>query len=303
MPSTPYQTLGQIRVAVVNDAKEQTSANLVTQINRWINEGYEQVVLRKKREWLDTQFVVQLNSAVQGVASVTQNSQLMTFEAGTTFPSGVELIAYNNGFNEVYNVQSATLNVVTLSNDYLGSDNTAANCVVVQPQLILNSNIRHIYQVYHQWSSQPLTEIGPQQMRELQESGGPQLDYAQYCTIFGQDSTGARRLVIYPYPNSAYTLYIDANTYITPLTADGDEPIMPMQHRQILYHFAMYKLFSFHRNDPKAAEHLGNFNTMLTKIDGESRAEIEFPQLQVRYRRARRRNFFPGFDTRLREDP
>lgn len=301
MATSPYQTLGNIRGAVVNDAKEQSSAALVTQINRWINEGYEQIILRKKRDWLDTQFTVQVNSAVEAVATVTLNSQTVTFETGTTFASGIERQFYNTGFNEVYNVSSATLNVVTLSNPYKGETNTAANGIVFQPHIILDSSIRHIYQVYHQYSDQPLIEVGPQMMRQIQERDGPQLEYARYCTIFGQNSTGSRRLVIYPYPSAAYTIYIDANTFITPLSGDSSEPIIPMQHRQILYHFAMYKLFSYHRNDAKAGEYLSNFNTMLAKLDGESRVELDFPKLMVSYPKGKRRSFVPGFDRRLRD--
>lgn len=303
MPTSPYKTLGNIRVAVVNDAKEQSSAALVTQVNRWVNEGYEQVILRKKREWLDTQFTYQLNAAIDAEAVVTNGSLTVTFQSSCTFPVGVELQFYNTGFNEIYNVSSCTANVVTLAKPYLGESNTAANCVVMQPHIILDSSIRHIYQVYHQWMSHPLSEVGPQVMRDIQENFQQNLDYAIYCTIFGQDSSGSRRLVLYPPPKVAYTLYVDANTYVTPLVADTDEPIMPMQHRQILYHFAMYKLWSYHRNDPKAGEALTNFNTMLSKIDGEARAEIEFPQIRVSYPRGKRTKFFPTFDTRLRELP
>ena len=303
MASTPYKTLGNIRTAVVNDAKEVSSTALITQVNRWVNEGYEQVALRKKREWLDTQFTVQLQSAVQAVASVVNGSTTVTYATATLSALTVEKLLWSQGFNEVYNVSSITSPAVTLAKPYLGDSNTARTCVLAQPHIILDSSIRHIYQVYHQWSSEPLIEVGPQVMRQIQEQYGPQVDYARYCTIFGQDSTGSRRMIIYPYPDTAYTLYIDANTYVTPLSADADEPIIPMQHRQILYHFAMYKLFSYHRNDAKAAEYLGNFNAMLAKIDGEARAEIEFPQIKVSYRRGNRRSFIPGFDTRLREDP
>lgn len=301
MATTPYQNLGNLRVAIVNDAKQVSSAALVTQINRWINEGYEQVILRKKREWLDQKYPYQLNSSVTAVSTVTFNSQTVTCETGTTFASGVELQLYNPGFEEVYDVSSTTLNVVTLATPYKGDTNTAANCIVVQPHILLSNNIRHIYQVYHQYSNSPLIEVGPQQMREIQERLGPDQDYARYCTIFGQNSSGQRRLVIYPYPLQSYTLYVDANNYITPLSADGDEPVIPMQQRQILYHFGMYKIFSWARNDAKAAESLNNFNTMLSKIDGEARAELDYPQLQVRYPRGQRPGFGFGFDKRLRD--
>lgn len=303
MASTPYKTLGQIRSAVVNDAKEQSSTALITQINRWVNEGYEQVILRKKREWLDTQYTYQLMSSTQAVCTVTNGSTTVTFETATlgAYSSALEMQFYTNGFSEIYNVTSWSGSTLTLSAPFLGPTSTSTSGVFTQPNILLNSNIRSIYQVYHQWSNAPLTEVGPQTMREIQESAGPDIDYAKYCTIFGQDSSGSRRLVIFPTPDTAYTLYIDANNYVTPLSADADEPIMPMQHRQILYHFAMYKLWSYHRNDPKAGEALNNFNTMLSKIDGEARAEIDFPQIQVKYPRGRRSTFFPTFDKRLRD--
>lgn len=303
MASTPYQNLGNIRSAVINDAKEASSTALITQVNRWINEGYEQVILRKKREWLDTQYTVQLSSATQAVCTVTNGSPTVTFATATlsVYPAANEMQFYTTGFSEIYNATSWTGSTLTLTNPYLGPTSTSASGVFFQPSIILNSNIRSIYQVYHQWSGQSLIDVGPQQMREIQESAGPNLDYAKYCTLFGQNSTGSRRMVIYPYPSTAYTLYMDVNTYITPLSGNADEPIMPMQHRQILYHFAMYKLWSYHRNDAKAGEAMTNFNSMLSRIDGEARAELDFPQIQVKYPRGRRTTFFPTFDKRLRD--
>lgn len=311
--ATPYFNLGQIRSAVINDAKEASTTGLIAQVNRWINEGYERVAFRKKREWLDKQIVLQTVSCVNAVATVTNGSQTVTFESGTTFqfnPEVRELILWNQGFNEIYNVQSATSNVITLSNPYLGTSNTAANCVVAQKSFFLDSNIRHVWQAYHQWNWSPLKEIGPQVMRDIQEMNGPQTDYAIYSTIFGQSSTASdsstapnRRMLIYPYPDTAYTLYIDVNAYVTPLVNDTDAPIIPQQHRQILYFYAMYKLYSYHRNEPKAAEYMNNFNTMLAQIDGEGKPELDFPQIKVSYPRGVRRAFFPGFDTRYRELP
>lgn len=306
MANSPYQQLGQIRIAVVNDAKEQSSAALVTQVNRWVNEGYEQVILRKKRGWLDQKFSYQFSDATQATAAVTEGIQTVTFEAGTTFPptnATFELLLYNQGFSEVYDVLDFPGGtVVNTRQPYLGESNTAAACVVTAGSILLDTSIRHVYQAYHNWSPQPLTYMGPQQFREMTERFGPQLGYAQYFTIFGKgNSYTADRMQIYPYPEAAYTLFLDANIYVVPLLADSDEPLIPIQHRQILYHYAMYKLWSYHRNDAKAGEALANFNTMLAKIDGEAMPELDFPQLKVAYPRGRRRSFFPGFDSRLRD--
>jgi hypothetical protein len=305
MSNSPYKTLGSLRSAVIRDSKEASSTNLITQVNRWLNEGYEQVILRKKREWLDKKFAIQFTSSTQAVAQVTKGSASVTFATGTTFPTltSFEAVFYNTGYNEVYDVVSNSSTVVTIAKAYTGTSNTSAQGVFAQASALIDSSIRHVYQAYHNWSPSPMTYVGPQQFKEITERYGPNLDYGLYWTIFGQDdSTGSQRLMVYPYPAQPYTVYLDANVFVTPLSADTDEPIMPMQHRQILYHYALYKLFSFHRNDAKAGEYLTNFNTMLVKIDGESRPAQDYPQIQVRYNRgASRRRFFPSFDTRYRE--
>ena len=305
MASSPYKTLGNIRSAVVSDAKEQSSTNLITQLNRWINEGYEQVNLRKKREWLDTQFYTQLPAPTEATATVTNGTPTVTFTAGTTFPSSTyERILYNTGYSEIYDVNSTTGLVATLLQNYLGTTNTSANCVVAVKSIILDSSIKEVYRVYHQHSKEPLIIVGPEQFRDIVENYGQNLEKARYATIFGQNNTSAsKRLMIYPYPDEAYTLYYDAKVNIVPLSADADEPVLLMQERQLLYHYGMYKLYSYHRNDAKASECLNSFNIMLMKIDGEAKAQLDFPQIVVAYKRGRRRSFLPGFNSGMREDP
>jgi hypothetical protein len=299
--SSSYKTLSNIRTAIIRDAKETTASNMVTLVDRWINEGNEQVTFRKKRDWLDQQFTVQVNAAVQATCSVTNGSSTVTFTGGTTFPAGVELQFWNRGFEEIYNVASSTLNVVTLDKPYLGTTSTAASGVVYQSSILLDSSIRMLYQAYHQFDARPVQDLGPQQMRALQEGHGVDLDYAKFMTIFGQ-SSGQRRLIIYPYPSAAYTLYLDANTFVDVLSADADEPLIPIQYRQVLYWFGMYKLWLYHRNSEQAANAYAEFERMLAKMDAEMRAEIEFPQISPSYVRSKwLRRFTPPFDPRLRD--
>lgn len=298
---SPYQTFGEIRSAILADSKETTSSTFVALVDRWINEGHEQVTLRKKRDWLDEQFTVQVNADVSATCTVTNGSTTVTFASAQSFPSGVELQFNTSSYEEIYDVSSATsTTIVTLAKPFLGTTSTAATGVVFQPHVILDDSIRHVYQVYHQHSVQPLTYIGPQQMRQVQASGKVQRDFANYWTIFGQ-SNGARRLVIYPYPDEDYTLYIDANVFVPVLSASADEPVIPMQYRQILYWYGMYKVWLYHRNADQAAIALQNFNSFLARIDGEMRAEIDKPQLRVSYFKRSNRRFAKPFDPRIRD--
>ncbi len=300
--NSSYKTLLNIRNAIIKDAKESSSTTFVALVDRWINEGHEQVTLRKKRDWLDTRYSYQVNAAVEETAVVSSGSTTVTFTAGTTFPTGVELQFYAQEFEEIYEVSSATSNVITLAKPYLGSSNTAASCVVFQRSILLDTDIRAIYQLYHNFHGAPVEPLGPQEFRAEESARGPQLDYADKYTVFGQDSSSKRRLLLFPYPKVSYTLYVDCNTYVPVLSNNTDEPVIPMQYRQILYWYGMYKVWLYHRNDSQAANALAVFNSMLMKIDGETRSEIEFPAISVNYpRRQTLRRFTPPFDPRMRD--
>jgi hypothetical protein len=301
-PTSPYKTLSNIRLAVIRDAKETTASTMVSLVDRWINEGYEMVGNRKKRKWLDQQFTVQVSAAVDATCRVTNASTAVTFTAGTTFPTGVELQFWNRGFEEIYDVASTTSASLTLAKAYLGTTNTAASGVVFQKSILVDTSIRDIFQIYHQYDTKPLTNIGPQQMRMVQERSGVQLNTASYYSIFGSSSS-ALRVLLYPYPLDAYTLYLDTNLLPAQMTADTDEPLIPIKFRQMLYWYGSYKLWLYHRNDSNAATALTNFNSLLAQMDGELSPTIDYPQIQVSYIKARTlQQVAPPFDPSWRSN-
>jgi hypothetical protein len=74
-----------------------------------------------------------------------------------------------------------------------------------------------------------------------------------------------------------------------------------MQYRQVLYWYALWKLWKYHRNEEQAAGAYAFFNKMLGEMDAEMRGEIEFPQLTVNYTKGPSlRSFAPPFNPLLR---
>lgn len=302
MPSSSYQTAGNIVDAAIKDCKEASSSNLVTQCYRWINEAQELIILRKKRTWLDTTYNVQSVAPVERVCSVTNGSATVSYSAGSLPSASLQNFFKVNGFEEIYKVTNISGTVVTLEVPYLGTTSTAATGVIWQPYISVNSDIETIYQVYHQFQDQPLQELGPQEMRALQARDYANRDYPTHYSIFGDTSTGARVLWLYPAPHVAMTIYIDAKKYIPQLVASSDTPIIPIQHRQVLYHYLVYKIFSYHRNESKMAEALNNFNSILVQLDAEYKPTDDSAVFVFKYSRPKRRiltNRF--FDKRLRD--
>lgn len=304
MPSSTYQTVGDILSAVFRDTKESsTTLNIQAQCLRWVNEGMEQIHLRKKRAWVDEILRVQTSSAAQRTFSITNGGLVATASSGTLPSASLDLYFKTSGFNEVYQVSSITGSVVTLANPYLGESNTATGAVVFQGSIVINSEVEKVLQVTHAFQAEPLQQLGPLEFFTLQSRDPARTDYATHFTVYDPTDSGVQRLWLYPAPQKAYTLNMHVQKYIPELTGISDEPRLPIQYRQALYHYVIYKMFLWHRNDPQAGAALSNFNTWLAKIDNDFKPTDDYPTLLVNYARPVRRVLYGGkvFDKRLRD--
>lgn len=307
MSTSVYETFQDIYEAVMRDAKESTNVTAVVDlVKRWVNEGYEVVNFRKKRDYLNQRFTIDLQGKVSSDFSVTESSASVVHTGTATLLSSTYELGFKvSGFEENYDVSTVSGTLVTLATTYKGDSNTAATGVLYQRSIILDDDISEVYQVWHDYYRQPLENVGPQKMREIMLEKPETYDKATHFAIFGQDSsTNSRRLVIWPFPDAAYTLYVDANVYVSELSSASDEPLIPPQFRQILYWYALAKLFgTYHRNDQREAMAMANFNTWLAKLDGVDPVSQDYARMVISYRRPRRYSRGRPFDPRYREDP
>lgn len=307
MATSVYTTFSDIYTAVITDAKENTaSSNVVENVQRWVNEGYEVVNFRKKRAYLDKRFVISLQGKVESSFTMTEGSSIAVHTGTATLLSSSYDLGFKvSGFEENYEVSSISGTTVVLTTTYKGIDASAATAVIYQRSVVLDPSISEVYQVWHDYYRQPLTALGSQKMRENQLFYPEQYDYATSWAVFGQDNTvEARRLVLWPYPNVDYTIYLDTNVFVDELVLPTDEPIIPLQYRQILYWYALAQLFGkFHRNTEREQAALQNFNVWLAKLDGINEVSQDLPRMIVDYRRPRTTPIGNAFDRRYREDP
>jgi hypothetical protein len=285
MADSPYRTLSNIRSAVLTDFKESTNAIVVAQVTRWANEAVENWTLRKKRDFLNKTFHITLEPYVSTTWQVTNGSSLVT-KVGT---GSIPVTSLNEhkfrvqGFQEIYDVSALSATTLTLASPFQGTTNSVASGVFFQSSVYVDPAIRSIHKVYHEFFSFPLQNYGAQDLQDEIQKDPYNYDYAQAWTLKGLDvDAGAthRRLVIYPFPKLAYTLHIDANVYITPMSADSDEPPVPLQYRQFIYWYCMAKMALYHGDFEQAQSHLSTYNVWLQKLDGELMPEREYPQIK-----------------------
>ncbi len=306
MATSVYATFNDLYTAVLTDAKENTaSSNVVENVKRWLNQGQEVVNFRKKRSYLDKRFLLSMSGKVESSYTMTEGSSIAVHTGtATLLSSSLDLGFKISGFEENYEVSSVSGTTVVLTTTYKGNDASAATGVMFQRSIVLDPAISEVYQVWHDYFRQPLTALGPMKMRENQLFYPEQYDYATAWAIFGQDNTvEARRLVLWPYPSVDYTVYLDTNVFVDELVLPTDEPIIPLQYRQILYWYALAQLWAFHRNTERKDDAINNFNVWLAKLDGLNEVSEDLPRMIIDYRRPSRAPIGNAFDRRYREDP
>lgn len=306
MATSVYETFADIYESVIRDAKESTAVSAVVDlVKRWVNEGYEVVNHRKKRPYLDKRFTIDLQGDVSSTFTLTNGSATAVHTGtATLLSSSYELGFKVSGFEENYEVSTISGTVVTLATTYKGDTNTAATAVIYQRSVILDSSISEVYQVWHDYFRAPLTNVGPQRMRETILRYPETYDKATCFAIFGQDtSTEGRRLIVWPYPDEDYTIYLDTNIFVSELSLATDEPLIPVQYRQVLYWYGLAKLFAYHRNYDQEQLAMVNFNTWLGRIDGTEEVSQDYPRMLVDYRKPKRWVRGRAFDPRYREEP
>lgn len=305
--TSPYQTFQDLTEAVIHDCKENTASSAVVDlVKRYINEGYEIVNARKKREFLDRTFPVSLE-AKQILTVSTTNGASSIVNIGTavlpvtTIERGITI----TGTNEIYQVDSISSNTIYITTSFKGATSTSTGAVLFQRSVLLDENIKEVNQVYHNYYSVPLRNVGPERWNIDALDCPFTYSYAEEFALFGRSisDNDVRRMLIYPYPDTAYTLYVDATVQWAELTMATDEPLIPIKFRQILYFYGMAKLWAFHRMFDKADSAMQMFLAWQATLDGLNEESQDYPQLIVDYPRPFRRRSYKTFDSRYREDP
>lgn len=285
MASGVYKTLADIRNSVLSDFKESTNAIIVTQVTRWANEAVENWAIGKKRDFFNKTFDVVMEPQLNTTWNVSSGSTFVTLNGTGTIPvnSLNEHQFHAQGCQEVYNVSAISSTTLTLASPFLGSSNSVASGVFWQSSIFIDPSIRSIHKVYHEFFSFPIDNIGAQDLRDQIQKDPYRTDYAQKWTAFGLDlAAGAdqRRLIIYPFPKLSYTLHFDANIYIVPMSAGADEPMVPLQYRQMIYWYCMGKMAKYHGDDTAASTYIGTYSAIKSQLDSELMPEREYPQIK-----------------------
>ncbi len=252
-----------------------------------------------------------------GTVSVTQGSATLT-GTGTLWSTNNDHGQSNlraggkfrvDGTSEIYKILSVTSDTVaTATSNYVGTTDATATYVYFEDEYTLASDfLRPVDQ--HQFADNSNIElIGRNEFRRRFATAYT-LGTPRAATILDQTTLGAsapdtplRKVAFYPYPNTAIMIpyhYGTANLAVSAagaaqiqLSADTDEPIVPLRYRHVVLLHALWHWYRDKDDDQRAADVAQEYLTMMARVAGdteigEKHARI-VPRVRAYARRAKR---------------
>ena len=234
-----YDNYGTIQTAVFNKIGiDDEDVNDV--VEQAMNDIMEEICESHNFSWLygDTSFITTAPYST-GTVTATAGSTTIT-GSGTTFTAGMagRKITLENAFYEISAFVSTT--ELTLSTDYAGAGGAGLTYKIYQNEYSLSSDAEDVLSMYQENNPQRLA----QEEASLMDTHYPQRNsygYPSVYSIVGHDSNGYMKVEVYPIPNQARNIYYRMKKRVTVLSADSDEPIIPLRYRYVLFRGAVYE--------------------------------------------------------------
>jgi len=300
-------TFEDILNAILEEVKiPSTDTVEVNRIKRDINMTYVGRVAPAKRwQWLSGFVSREFKPFYSdGTVAVTPDSTTITFSIAPATSKTGYLFATDN-YSEIYVIDAHTAGATTatLSTVYTGALATAATFKVWTDVVALPTDCRETVEVLHSFYTQPMKGIGLQEMRRIVSEAPKRMGRPAYYSTYdyfdpssgdGETESDRYRLMrVYPsiYENST-TLRIDYVKEVTQLELDEDEPLMPIEDRNVLVYGALARAWK-RLGDPQSAEQSErDFQEKLALMMGRVEDSVDTPQItpNSRYLSSKRGN-------------
>lgn len=291
-----------IYTAIIEELKIQSSdTNSLYRIKRAINMVYlNEVVPAARWYWLQGNGAITHQAYYgSGTVSVTPSSTTVTLSVAPTSSVGASGSFLNylfsvDGTNDIYKItaHTALATSVTIDRPYNDALNATANFKIWQEDLALPTDLRETTELWHDHMATPMEPKGLQDFRRVtaenrKVEGRPfyysTYDYRDPSTGDGETESDRYRLLkVYP-SISSYATHIrfDYIKEASALENDGDEPLLPIEDRIVIFYGALGQLYSsLVRNPEEAARNYQLFQNKLAKMMGKIQDTLETPKLR-----------------------
>lgn len=317
---TQYTDFNDLYTALLNRVREQTGVTATTnQAKNYINTAlYDlHIGMEEKFHWAERRGVLITHPTYStGTVTISQGSTSLsgastlwntagTFGTNNMIAGGKIVIA---GTSVVYEISSVTNDTAAvLTSRYVGETVTAGTYVYFEDEYALASDFLRPIDLQTFDDDHEIRIIDRRESRNMFPRNNITGRPKAACFVdapFSGSTTPVRRIRLIPSPAEAHNIpytYVTSNLAVTSagvaqaqLSADSDEPIVPLRYRHVILLHALYNWYRDRKDDARSGEVKGEYESLLTRM--ATGLEIGSPRARIQMRtqgyRERARN--PG---------
>jgi hypothetical protein len=255
--------LGKIKIPT-------TDGVTLTRIKDDINMVYlDEVLPYKARAWYWAQIKENISTYEKfatGTVTATEDSTTITFDAAVADSLAGHYIKLT-GYPDIIKIAShtAATDTATLEEAWINTTVTDGGFKAWRDNNPLSEDTREVLQVMQSRLGRPLTPLTTTKFEEIR-GRQPELEgIPTYFTVDDFNASGERVLRWYPACHSTRMyLNVEGRVRVDALSADGDEPIIPIEDRIVLYYGGVALAWERERNETEATK---NWNLFYKKLD------------------------------------
>lgn len=295
--TTNVKDFSDLYTEVLNKMRQPTNVTAITaQAKRYINTALQDMVFgfEYKLPWLEREgLLTTMAPYTTGTVAVTRGSTTVTGTSTVWTTTNAYGIAnarttgkINFGDNNIYNISTVGASSITLTSKYVASADLAAGSsyTYFEDEYALASDFLKMIDVRRFSESLNIPLIGRDEFRRMYPrpniAGLPKVA-TMLDKSFTTTSTQPMYVQFYPYPSTNLLIpysYITKNLAVssagveaTELSADTDEPQLPMRYRHALVAFACWQWYRDKKDDQRSEMAHQEYQDIVNRIVGDQR--------------------------------
>jgi hypothetical protein len=315
MSANTPTTYSELYTDALQRVREPTTSNAtaIDIMKRYLNQGLQDIHVQQNWPWAERRAILQTKASYStGTVAISTSTRTTVTGTSTLWTTdngyGVNNVAAGDkicfsGGTDVYTVSStSSATSLTLAEKYVGATSlTAATYFAFRDEYALAADFWRLIDQRSFTLALPIPILSRQeyyaQIVRNNAPGQPRvstvIDLAPSASVSPQP-----RVVFHPPPSLVYNLpYRYITTYLatssagvaaSQLSADADEPIIPLRYRHMLVFYAIAEWYRDRKDDGRAASARSAFEDTLRRAANDSAPERDHPRFVVQsspYRR------------------
>lgn len=322
--TTQPTTFLDLYTELLNSVREATTVTATSDIaKRYINRALHDMHIDSDFPWAVRRDTLLLHPTyTTGTVTITQGATAVT--GASTLWTTANAFAQNNARvggkftingSDVYNVTSVdSATSITLGERFVAADVSASGYTYYEDEYALASDFWQPVDKRQFTDALAIELIGPREFYRRyprnSTTGTPKI-----ATIIELGPSGSvtprPRVIFHPVPSSAMLIpyrYITTNLAVsntgvaaTSLSADMDEPIVPLRYRHLIILHALYFWYRDRKDDARSQEARAEYQDLLRRIRQDTQPSDDRPRIiprTARYRMIPRRTGRVRYDVK-----